>query len=70
MGREIIKDIEDREGDVADQALTLPIRYGVRPALWVTTIVFVILIALTIMPFILDIFGFVYLDTPKKRKTC
>ncbi|MBN2012899.1 geranylgeranylglycerol-phosphate geranylgeranyltransferase [candidate division KSB1 bacterium] len=61
LGREIIKDIEDREGDSADHAVTLPIRYGVRPALWVTMFVFILLIGLTIMPFVMGIFGVPYL---------
>ncbi len=61
FGREIIKDIEDMEGDRADSAFTLPIRYGQKPALMISTVIFLILTGLTIMPYAMHIFGFIYL---------
>ncbi|MDZ7263762.1 MAG: geranylgeranylglycerol-phosphate geranylgeranyltransferase [candidate division KSB1 bacterium] len=61
LGREIIKDTEDVIGDRADNAQTLPIRYGktvaLRAALWI----YLTLILLTIVPYLLKIFGIYYL---------
>ncbi len=37
LGREILKDIEDRSGDAALGLRTLPVVFGIRPALAVTT---------------------------------
>ena len=60
-GREIIKDIEDMEGDRENHVKTLPIRYGEKIALGVATGVFCVLLFATIAPFILKIYGFLYL---------
>lgn len=59
--REIIKDIEDVEGDRSQGLKTLPIVNGVRTALVWTTTLFVILISLTFIPYILKIFSIAYL---------
>ena len=61
LAREIIKDAEDVEGDARDGAVTLPIRYGIRSALVVATIVICLLIVLTILPYTLGIFSAAYL---------
>jgi geranylgeranylglycerol-phosphate geranylgeranyltransferase len=61
LGREIIKDIEDMKGDTADHAVTLPIRHGIRPALVITTAIFLLLIGLTALPYCFHIFGIYYL---------
>jgi geranylgeranylglycerol-phosphate geranylgeranyltransferase len=61
FGREIIKDIEDVEGDRSNNAQTLPIRYGLRAAKKVVTILLVMLIAVTQMPCFLNIYGIWYL---------
>ena len=61
MGREIIKDAEDIEGDKADKILTYPIKYGKTQALKLATLIYVLLIAITIVPYILNIFGLYYL---------
>ena len=61
LGREIIKDVEDQKGDLADNAKTLPIQYGTNVALSVTTIVFILLIIATFLPYIFNVFGFIYL---------
>ena len=57
FGREIIKDMEDVEGDKQLGAQTLPIRYGLRPAQILTTILLTALIFITQIPFFLDIYG-------------
>jgi len=61
LGREIIKDVEDVEGDKADKILTLPIKYGENLALKVATAVYILLIIITIIPYALNIFGLYYL---------
>ncbi len=63
LGREIIKDLEDRDADARAGAQTLPIRFGERLALATMTVVFVILIAFTLLPYIFDIYGKGYLWT-------
>ena len=63
FGREIIKDVEDQKGDLADNAKTLPLQYGAKTAFGVTTLIFVILIFTTFLPYIFNIFGFIYLVT-------
>ncbi|MFZ5515317.1 MAG: geranylgeranylglycerol-phosphate geranylgeranyltransferase [Candidatus Zhuqueibacterota bacterium] len=61
LGREIIKDVEDVKGDRADHIKTLPIQYGSKLALEIATWVYVLLIFLTIAPYVFNIFGIYYL---------
>ena len=61
LGREIIKDIEDVEGDRSQGIKTLPIQYGVTTALLWATVVFMVLIALTLVPYVLKLFSLTYL---------
>ena len=61
LGREVIKDIEDREADSSVSAATLPVSFGVRTAQIVASIVFGLLIISTFIPYILDIYGNKYL---------
>jgi geranylgeranylglycerol-phosphate geranylgeranyltransferase len=60
LGREIIKDVEDIEGDRADKIKTLPIAYGEKVALYVATWIYFVLIILTLMPYIFKLFGMYY----------
>jgi geranylgeranylglycerol-phosphate geranylgeranyltransferase len=60
LGREIIKDMQDVKGDKTFGAVTFPVRYGFRSALALTSFVFVLLIMLTIIPYILNIYGLKY----------
>ncbi len=60
FGREIIKDMEDVEGDRRENAVTLPVRFGFRPAQVAVTVVFVMLIMATLLPFLFRIYGAVY----------
>jgi geranylgeranylglycerol-phosphate geranylgeranyltransferase len=48
LAREVVKDIEDIEGDRKGNAHTLPIRYGVTSALSLATAVLLVLIGLTL----------------------
>lgn len=61
FGREIIKDIQDYEGDTAIQAKTLPIRFGKNVALIVTTYAFIFLILSTMVPALFRIYNMAYL---------
>ena len=61
MGRELIKDMEDMEGDKALKSETFPIAYGTRNSQLLIIAIFVILIILTIFPYKLNIFSIYYL---------
>lgn len=61
LGREIIKDIQDQEGDTYGAARTLPIQFGNHVALTVTTVVFLVLITATIIPYLTGYYNFLYL---------
>ncbi len=61
LGREILKDIQDMEGDAARGAKTFPITRGITAALVLVTLDFALLIGLTWVPFVLGIFSFRYL---------
>lgn len=49
--REIVKDIEDMEGDRRNGVLTLPIKYGVRSAKALSLVLGAVLILLTTLPY-------------------
>ncbi len=49
LARELIKDVEDVEGDRAERASTLPVKYGPRSALAVATLALVLLIGCTLL---------------------
>ena len=61
LPREILKDIEDMEGDRAQGAVTMPIRYGVKTALGWATAFLVLLIVATWAPYGLGYFSRIYL---------
>jgi len=61
LGREILKDIEDLKGDAFSGASTLPIRLGIGFSLGFCSLVFSLLIVLTVFPYIFHIFSFIYL---------
>ena len=59
-GREVIKDMEDREGDAQLGARTLPIVYGMRTASIVSTILLAAVIVATIIPYATGMYGIRY----------
>ena len=61
IGREIIKDIEDIDGDQKQGLKTLPIVYGVFTAKKITLAIFSFLAAFTLWPFFAGIYGSLYL---------
>ncbi len=60
-GREIIKDLEDKEADAAAQARTLPILLGESRTKIFTTLLFLLLIFGVFIPYVLNIYNMVYL---------
>ncbi len=63
LGRELLKDIEDREGDRAGGKMTYPIMHGLNASLMLVTLSFGLLICLTFLPFLLNIYHLPYLLT-------
>ena len=61
VGRELIKDVEDLEGDRKESAATLPVKYGVKPAQVLTTAILSSLIAVTILAYALHLYNQWYL---------
>ena len=61
LGREIIKDMEDVEGDRINNATTLPVKHGLLPAQWLATFVFFVLFISTFIPYYYNIYGKWYL---------
>jgi geranylgeranylglycerol-phosphate geranylgeranyltransferase len=61
LGREIVKDIEDVEGDRSLGLRTLPLRWGCRTAARVAYVIYLFLIIFTLLPWIAGIYGSLYL---------
>jgi geranylgeranylglycerol-phosphate geranylgeranyltransferase len=61
FGREIIKDMQDVEGDRRTGANTLAVVYGHRYSYILCMIIFLLLIFLTLIPYMLTIYGNLYL---------
>ncbi|MFQ5583203.1 MAG: geranylgeranylglycerol-phosphate geranylgeranyltransferase [Calditrichia bacterium] len=60
FGREIIKDIQDVSGDSQQASNTMPVRFGVRPSVFLVWFNFLILIVLTIIPYWTGWYGATY----------
>ncbi len=61
LGREIIKSVEDVEGDKMAGRKTLPVAYGKNKALRLTRCIFCVLVLLTPLPYFLGHYGLPYL---------
>jgi geranylgeranylglycerol-phosphate geranylgeranyltransferase len=61
VAREVVKDIEDGHGDARQRAVTLPVRYGVRPAQIITSLSLVLLVVVTVLPAVIDTYDHLYL---------
>jgi geranylgeranylglycerol-phosphate geranylgeranyltransferase len=59
--REVIKDVEDVEGDREEGLNTLPIAIGERPALWIGVVCLLVAVAVSPLPYITGEFGVAYL---------
>lgn len=60
LGREMLKDLEDVEGDQTFGAQTIPIRFGATVTLALATLVFATMIAATLAPFWTGEYGLTY----------
>jgi len=60
-GREIVKDVQDLPGDSPAGVRSLAVRYGRDRALAAAAVVFVLLIAVTPLPFVTGVYNLVYL---------
>lgn len=60
FGREVVKDMEDVAGDAAMSARTFPIRFGRKAALSMISAIYLLLLALTPLPYIFEIYGRAY----------
>jgi len=58
--REIVKDVQDEEGDKKQNIITYPIKYGIDSAKKLATIITIILIAFTFYPFLAHIYKIEY----------
>ena len=61
--REIIKDMEDVRGDALAGAQTLPIRFGMKSAARFTIAALIIMMGLTLLPYLNGVYGRAYLTT-------
>lgn len=61
LARELVKDIEDLEGDRAMHAKTLPVTYGVKPALMIATGSLIVLIGCTLVVAFFSVYKLVFL---------
>jgi len=61
LARELVKDVEDIQGDREMGATTLPIKYGTKSSVLLTTAVLAILIAATLAAYAMKFYSIVYL---------
>jgi geranylgeranylglycerol-phosphate geranylgeranyltransferase len=61
LARELLKDVEDMEGDRIENAVTLPVKYGVIPALVLATASLLLLIGTTIAVSIFALYNSMFL---------
>lgn len=61
LGREIIKDMQDMEGDLQNNAVTFPGKFGFKVAAFLINILFGLLLLLTLLPYIFSIYSEAYL---------
>lgn len=61
LGREIIKDVEDMEGDTQGRAMTFPLRFGATRALLLASIILGLLLTTTVVAYGLGFYNEVYL---------
>ena len=61
LARELVKDVEDMEGDRIENAVTLPVKYGVIPPLILSTATLLLLMIATIMTACFTLYSFAFL---------
>lgn len=63
VGREIIKDMEDVEGDAKNGAVTFPIKYGMKSAATLASFFLAAVSASTVFPYAIGLYGMKYFIT-------
>jgi len=63
FGREIFKDIEDKNADMKSGIVTFPVRYGEGKAIFLGIFVFILLVIFTLLPYFFLNFSIFYLIT-------
>ncbi len=63
LGREIIKDVEDQAADASHGAQTFAVRFGEKSAFALATLVLLVLISATFLPYVFEVYGKRYLWT-------
>ena len=61
LAREILKDVEDVDGDAAVNIETLPVKHGAGSGVLAATVVLGVLILLTLLPVIVGVYNYLYL---------
>lgn len=61
FARELVKDVEDIEGDAKEHANTFAVRHGARPPLVLATVILLALIATTLYPYLVNVYTLPYL---------
>ena len=61
LARELLKDVEDVDGDATVNAETLPVKHGPEAGLWAASIVIGVLMLATLIPFVAGIYDLRYL---------
>lgn len=61
VAREIVKDVEDIDGDARNAAITLPVKHGVKPSLTLATVILLTLIGTTFIPYLIGMYNALYL---------
>ena len=61
FGREVVKDMQDMEGDLANSAVTFAGRFGKQKSILLVNIVFIILIVVTLIPYFIGVYNQYYL---------
>ena len=61
LGREVIKDLQDLKGDLNQESITFAGRFGAKASVALVNGIFIFLILLTFLPYILNIYGSLYL---------
>ena len=61
LGREVVKDAGDADGDRESGVRSVPVVFGERPALFFAAAVFAVLVCVTVLPFAQQRYGYFYL---------
>ena len=61
LAREILKDVEDVDGDATVNVVTLPVKHGEGAGLLAATIVLAVLVLFTILPVMVGVYNYAYL---------